>query len=554
MFAFRWRSWVAALPLLLLVGCFAGNDTGDIHPNYGNVEIRAQYEKRILTPTGFSGTEYRAARNCYVELFRNDNTLLASGYLGSDGRGFADVATGTRIWARVYARYSVPTTSGGTSSDFFMRGSVVNARADQPFDQTADWYVDGPTVTVDGPGTLTITAPDDSHRSAGAFNIADQAVGFASRIRDLEPALRLPNLHTYWNTSTNPAAHERTYPEVLFTTSNTVYKTQSGRAVFTHAVMGCRTGAPDTETDEYDDAVLQETFSHLLFADYSYRADGSSALSLLRRDNDNAYVSRYRPMESTVAFVGGFCDFLAGSFRNDSRLMDSYVDSSGHAQVDLFDLSRHDQVEPAHRTEFTRGSIAATLWGIQGTLGSSGLQTLWNAARSNTALADGTGEFNGATLGCYPSFLTGVKTRASGAWTAIVTELAREDIPEPTGAYFNGPALYITQPNSTFTVTGTIRTYAPAEGRYYDRDQGQAYRFSLPTGGTRTITVTPTDGQDIWVELLGPGGWWGGKTNSQNLGPRTFTVQNLPAGVYAVRVRAGNTTATTTAGYTLTVQ
>ena len=116
--------------------------------------------------------------------------------------------------------------------------------------------------------------------------------------------------------------------------------------------------------------MLQETFAHLLFANYSYKADGSNFLSLLRRDNDNVSVDRDFQSESTVAFVAGFADFLAGAVRNDSRLLDSWVDAGGVSRVAVFDLTDHGFVLAANKGEFTRGSIAVSLWGLwKNTLG-----------------------------------------------------------------------------------------------------------------------------------------------------------------------------------------
>ena len=75
------------------------------------------------------------------------------------------------------------------------------------------------------------------------------------------------------------------YPAAMVAPNNALLVTASNRAIFSHGVWGLGSGAANTETDEWDDGVLQEAFARLLFADYGYKADGSSALSLLRRDN-----------------------------------------------------------------------------------------------------------------------------------------------------------------------------------------------------------------------------------------------------------------------------
>lgn len=555
------RTWRFVVPLLALVGltaCGGGSST----TSDAQITIQAQFEKRPLTPTGFGATITLPARYCYAEVCdAATGAVLASDYLGSGGTGTTYVARGSQVYVNVYARYQVPSAD---PNSFFMRGSVKNAPlyVTQPtigsgaFGNIPDWYVTSNTFTANQDGTLTVTALA-SNRIAGAFNIADQAVTFAATVRDMDgtSTLRLPNLHTFWTTSTNAVDQDRTYPEVTWASSNAIL-TSSGRALFSHQVYGLGTGAPNTETDEWDDGVLQETFARLLFADYSYKPDGSSALSLLRRDNDNAYVSRYSPSESTAAFVAGFSDFLTGAARNDSRILDSYVDGSGIARVDAFDLSSHAMVSAANKGEFTRGSIAVSLWGMwKNDLGGgqAGLHTLWQAVTSGTAYADGTGEYEQATLGCYPSFLLGVANRVtSGTWNAVLGELALESVPDPSPTYFNTNALWLTV-GVPYSASGSLQTYDPSLGRYYDWNQSQAYRFTH-LGGARTLTLTPTGGQDFFVELLGPGGLWASNTDATLAGQtRTLSLSNLPAGVYAVRVRAGYTTATGTYSYTISI-
>ena len=557
----RVRTWcflTALLPLTLLVAC--GGSSSSSAPADAQITLQAQFEKRTLTPTGFGATTVLPARYCYAEV-RDvaSNALLASGYLGSQGTGTVRVPRGFQIYVNVYAEYQVPSAD---PTSFFMRGSVKNAPLPTaPIDASTfaaipDWYVTSDSFLANQDGTLSVTALA-SNRIGGAFNIADQAVTFAAAVRDMDGSatLRLPNLHTFWTTSLNPADQTRTYPAATWGPGNTLLTSSSGRALFSHAVYGLASGTPNSETDEWDDGVLQETFARLLFADYSYQADGSSALSLLRRDNDNVYVSRYSPSESTAAFVAGFSDFLSGAARNDSRILDSYVDGSGLQQVDVFDLASHAMVSAANKGEFTRGSIAVSLWGTwKNALGGSqtGLQTLWSAVRSSTAYADGTGEFEQATLGCYPSYLLGVANRVStSAWNAALVELALEGVPDPAPTYFSTNALWQTV-GVPFSGSGTLQTYDASQNRYYDRDQSQAWRFTQLTSGPRTLTMAPTGGQDFYLELLGPGGWVGGSYGNPG-STRTLTFTNLPAGVYAARVRAGATTATGSFGYTISL-
>jgi hypothetical protein len=551
-----WQVCTSLLTLVLLTACGGG---GGSHSNPDTqITIQAQFEKRPLTPTGFGVTGTRPTRYCRAEVRdASSMALLASGYLGSDGTGIAIVPTGSSVFVQVFADYKVPSADPNSA---FLEGSVKNAPLPGSFAGTAAftsipvWSVTSDTFQANQDGILTVTALASNH-IAGAFNIADQAVSFGASVRDMDGSttLRLPSLHTFWTTSTNPSDQSRTYPALAQGPGNTILVT-NGRALFTHSLYGNASGAANSETDEWDDGVIQESFARLLFADGSYNPDGSSTLSLLRRDNDNVWVDRTIQSESTAAFVAGFSDFLSAAVRNDSRMLDSYVDSSGSAQVELVDLTDHTYVPVAAKGEFSRGSIAVSLWGLwKNSLGGSpaGLNTLWAAIRSRTAYPDGTGEFEQATLGCYPSYLLGVASRVNTAtWTSALQELALEQVPNPNPAYFAGTALWVTR-LLPFSESGSLQAYSSTY--YYDREQSQAYRFVHP-GGARTIAMTPTSGQDFYLELIGPGGWVAGSTGNDLTGrTRTLTLSNLPAGTYVARVRVGATTVTGQASYTISV-
>lgn len=561
-----WRILTVFAGLALSTAC---NSTLTDSGSDARITLLAQFEKHPPSTLSQPPITTQPARYCWAEVRDvSSNALLASGYLGSDGSGAAIVPRGLQIYVRIYAQYQVPCAD---PNSFFMRGSVKNA---PPLATTVDsaafaaipnWYVTSNAFSANQDGTLSVTALT-SNGIAGAFNIADQAVTFASAVRDMDgpsTTLRLPNLHTFWTSSTNPADQRRSYPEAQFTPLNTLLATDSGRAVFTHSVYSLDSGSPNTESDAWDDGVLQETFARLLFADYSLKADGSSALSLLRRDNDNVYVTRYLPSESTVAFVAGFSDFLAGAIRNSPLIQDSYVDGNGVRQVDTFDLSDHTMVSPANKGEFTRGSIAVSLWGFWKNANALGgtaqpgpdqppLRTLWAALRSTTAYADGTGEYEQATLGCYPTYLQGVATRVSTpVWTIVLNELALESVANPNAAYFAGNALWLTR-SLAFSDGGSLQTYDANQNLYYDRNQSQAWRFVQSAAGPRTLTMNPTGGQDFYLELLGPGGLVDGSYGTPG-SIRTLTFTSLPKGTYVARVRVGATTGNGLYPYTLSV-
>ena len=555
-----WRFLTGLMVLALLVAC--GRSSGSIYRSDAQITLQAQFEKRPLTPVGFGTTTLRPARYCWAEVRdAGSNALLASGYLGGDGTGTAAVPRGLSVYVQVYAQYQVPCAD---PNSFFLRGSVKNAPLPTgyvnlaTFSAIPTWSVTSATFLADRDGTLAVTALT-SNRIAGAFNIADQAVTFAATVRDMDGSsgFRLPNLHTFWTSSASQADQVRTYPALTWSSSSTYLVSDSGRALFSHAVLGLDTGAPHTGSDEWSDAVLRGIYSRMLFADNSYKADGSNSLSLLRRDNDNVSLDRAVPAESTAAFVAGFCDFLAAATGNQSQILESYFDGSGYPGVDVYDLVATG-TPPLSQGEFTRANIASSLWGTWKQAlggGSSGLSTLWAAVRSSQVVANGVGEYEQATLGCYPSYLSGIQSRVTAAtWSNVVAQLSLTSIPDPDPAlgYFNTTALWQTR-TVPINEAGSLQTHSPLANTYYDRDQSQVWRFSH-AGGARTITMTPTSGQDFYLELLGPGGWVSGSTSSSlTAQPRTLSFPNLPAGIYAARVRAGATTATGSNTYTIRV-
>lgn len=540
-----WRFLTGLMALALLAACGGG---GSSTQSDARLTIQAQFEKRTLSPAGLSSsTTLKPIRYCWAEVRdANSKALLSSGYLGSDGTGTTTVPRGLSVYVEVFAEYQVPSSD---PNSFFIRGDVKNAPLPpEPryitiidFNKLPLWSVTSATFVADRDGTLGVTALA-SNRIAGAFNIADQAVTFAASVRDMDgsASFQLPNLHTFWTTSTNAADQTRTFPELTWSSATSYLQSGSGRALFSHGVLGRDDGAPNTGPDEWSDALLRQTFARLLFADYSYKADGSSTLSLLRRDNDNVSVSRTVPSESTAAFAAGFCDYLAAASGNQSQILDYYYDGSGRSTVDVFDLSDTGSL-PTSQGEFTRANIASSLWGIwKQSLGgsSSGLGTMWAAVRSTTALNGGIGEYEQATLGCYPSYLLGLLNRSTPTvWTSIHDQLSLASVPDPNPiatSYFNTDALWVTRA-IPLDASGSLQTYA-AGAYIYDRNQSQAYRFTH-VGGNRTITMHPTSGQDFYLELIGPGGFVAGSYDKPGT-VRTLSLTNLPAGVYAARVRA----------------
>jgi hypothetical protein len=452
-----------------------------------------------------------------------------------------------------------------------MRGSVKNSSMldnnynnINAFNDIPDWFVlSEQFYTEDQDLNIKIRAFDSTwNREAGAFNIADQAVEFASKIADLEPSLYLPNLHSFWSPNNDKYTD---YPRVAYDRQNRILAQQStDRTIFQHRVLGA--GSHQTG-DEYNDSALMESFAHMLFADYSYppvRPDDPYG-RIIRRDSEEiAWVDRHIASESTTAFVSGFCDFISAAFRNDSLLIDINYNSIN--PYNSYNLNTATTFPKPYNGEFYRQSVAAALYRIWknafgGNLG--GLQTMWDATfKPGMALDVNNASYPYGYLQCpvgnISSYLSGLANGSrfgvtSNVWNSVLSVLSTEFMYNPSASYFN-QEIFWKKINVPAIETETIKTYPDADGIFWNIDQSKSYNFTQIFAGNRRITLELTGGQDLFLELFDDVGileehtqYNGGLTNRE-------INCNLKPGNYVVRVRAGDTTEDRYASFRLRIQ
>jgi len=530
------RIWTGSLASLLLVltGCTAVS-IDDGTANNVNVTVQALYEKPTLSSAGFGSLSSRPSRYALLEIHRNsDNSLIGSVGLGANGAGTLAVPRGTAVYAVVYADVLAPTPSG---TGFSLHGSVKKSlpkssyTTGSNFEAEPTWYTTSSTFTADNSGTLTVTALA-STSEAGAFAIADQMVEFALGMGRVEATLPLPNLHAFWTSGTGS-----TYPGAVTNASGTILThPYSNRPILANEIWY---GGPNNCADAFNDSLLQETFAHALFAYGSYWSTNAQSQttygSIIRGDNDAAYTSPWIAAESTIAFANGFGYFLSSAFRDDSNHYLVATDGSATS----WRLDQHD-FTPTAPGEFYASCVARSLWGTWKTAlggGQTSLQTLWNA--TVPSLANQSYEYGNAPLGCYPTYLVGLKRLATTTNAAAVqAQLDAEHVSTINALYFDSTALWIPISVSGSSISGSLTTYdnsnASYRGVYYDRDQAQAYRF-VHGGGARTITLS-SSAPGLVLELFDSVGYVTGakSTPSQSA---TLALSNLPFGTYAVRVR-----------------
>ncbi|MBI3131866.1 MAG: hypothetical protein HYZ13_11120 [Acidobacteria bacterium] len=538
----RWLILPSAL--LLSLGCVSVKDT----PSSASLSVTGLYRD----PS--TGT-LKPTRYCWAEVYDlTTGTVADNGYLSASGQGTFSYTAGNSLQVRIFSRVEVP-----DGANFTLRGSVKSstlagsyATADA-FNAVSDMNL---TSTVGSGSSISLIAEPDAAQTDMAFNAVDQMVAFGLGMKTIQPGIRLPNLHAFFS----PSYQVTEYPTVLRNGGGQVLQQPSGRAIFALRVAGDISGAAGTNDDLGDDAVLLEAYSHLLFADHSLQETGASALSYLRRDNDDQWVDRDIQSEPSIAFATGYGDFLACAFRsldgatNPQRIEDTYTSSGGVFSTATYDLSAHATARAANQGEFYRGAVAISLWQTwRVALGgsTSALQALWDAtARSQS------GEYLNAPLGAYPTYLLGVKNLfgpASANWTNTLFQLGLESVQDPTPAYFASGALWTTTAVLPYATAGSFPTYVPSAGINFDRNQAATFVFTHG-GGPRTLTVT-TPSAGLVVDLIATDGLYDQAVATSGANG-VITYASLAAGTYAVRVRVDylRSYPNGTANWTLSIQ
>lgn len=528
----RWQrwSWSMISPVLFLVGCTVsvGNGSSDTV----RVTVRAQYEKRTIGSGGMGALTTRPARYAYANLVNTStNNVIDSVDLNADGVGSIEVTRGTNCYAVIYADVLVPASSGG---GFSLHGNVKKAIPKTFYatsgigslDSEPTWGTSSDSFLANSSDTLTIRALE-STSEAGAFAIADQMVEFALGVGRLESTLQLPNLHVFWASGTGS-----TYPTAATTSTGTIlHNPTTNRPMLMNEIWY---GGPSNSADAFNDGLLLETFARGLFA---YGSDWQPTYeSIIRSDNDSyAYIEPYIASESTIAFTSGYATFLSSALRNDPNV--HLMDSTG--AVDTWRLDQHD-ISPVDGGEFYASSIARAQWGIwKSVLGgnTTGLQTLWAATTANQPY-----EYGNAPLGCYPTYLLGLKRMAGSlAYNAMLPQLNAENVGKGAdvtlSSYLDGTTLWTTIAPGGGPIAGSLTTYNNNldgyRDAYYDRVQARTYRVVLGSG-SHTLNIS-TSSPGVIVELFDMIGYLDTvKATSGTPGTKTLT---LPAGTYAVRVR-----------------
>jgi hypothetical protein len=206
----------------------------------------------------------------------------------------------------------------------------------------------------------------DKNRPSGAFNILEVVQRANDLLKSADPTLQPTPVTIFWsvnNTKTgvgNPAKGLIGTSEFNLA-NNTAY------------ILGDR----NTDSDEYDDAVIAHEYAHMLAAKYS------------RDDSPGGPHSLGDMLDPRLAWSEGWANFFSSAVRNDPVWRDS-MGPTGALGL-RYDLSDSSSTGDPNKGYYSEASVDTLLWALEAGLDSDGVRypfsSIWKAftaLQSNT--------------------------------------------------------------------------------------------------------------------------------------------------------------------------
>jgi len=301
-----------------------GTDNGPTQTISG----QAFYQKVDVTNQGLdlSHPVMVPIRNARVEVFsRSSQSVVAVSETDARGRFASPVPFDPNLTVRVFSRLR--------SSDLRV---ADNTNQNQLYVIAAD--VDGREARSD----LSIV---DTSRLSGAFNILEMIQRANDTLKtSADPNIALPAPTIFWSTRNWTGDGNINYAQGLIGT--TTFNVGSNTAV----VLGDRNDHGDqSDSDEFDDAVIIHEYAHLLAAKFS------------RDDSPGGQHALGDMLDPRVAWSEGWANFFSSVVRNDPIWRDSR--GANGATVLRYDLE--DNVPTGDRPGYwSEASVDTILWDL----------------------------------------------------------------------------------------------------------------------------------------------------------------------------------------------
>jgi hypothetical protein len=468
-----------------------------------NISGRALYQKIDVTDSGLDLNHpvKFPIRNARVEVVNSTSQAIV-GVAETDARGrfTVPVPSDPNLTIRVVSRLR--------SFDLWV-GDNTNSNA--------LYSISAP---VDGRQAVSGLLLTDTTRLSGAFNILEMVQRANATVKMADPNLVPPPVKIFWSTKNtkrpgNPSLSFIGTSE-FFTASNTAY------------ILGDR----ETDSDEYDDAVIVHEYAHMLAAKFS------------RDDSPGGSHSLGDMLDPRVAWSEGWANFFSSVVRNDAIWRDSY--GSNGTQVLRYDLEDNSSAGDPNPGYWSEASVDTMLWDLYDDHADPGDNVQFSFAQIWRAFTDLTND----RFVYLPYFLDHFISRVPSSVNDVVTMSQLRNIDyQPAGQ----PS--VTNPFPTpiaigSVATGWVDSYSLKQWNLIT--SSHFYTFTT-TGGATSIRMDITGNgpgnnaaaNDLDLFLMDSNGRVIDKSDTGLDGQAERISDRLPAGTYVVEIRSYYTKAGT---------
>jgi hypothetical protein len=439
------------------------------------------------TATGalnYAGIVTKPVRGATVQAIAGNCTVVASGTTSDQGAYTLQVPANTYVFVRL--RAELVNTTGPAK----WRVAVKDNTAGE-----ALWVVDGAGASSgNATSTRTINAGSGWNgvssytgpRGAGAFAILDTVYSSMKVVTQAQPAAQFPNLTMYWSPNNKPARGNLAAGEI----GTSFFATGVINGVLERAIFIL--GAQNSDTDEYDSAVVAHEYGHYLQSAFST----NDSLGGAHGPGDK--------LDMTVAFSEGWGYAWAGMARGTFINTDSY----GAAQSQGVVTNLRTVPTNANRGWYWEDSIQALLYQLYESQGFAPIWAALTGPMKNTQDA----------VASIFSFASAVRDAGNAAVTnAMNTLLTAQNIFAGTGANQWGNnetnnggdasnlPIYSTLAFNTPTPVCFINTNVRTTDTSPNKLGAVKYlriNLSATQAGIRTITASFPVGRDVDFEVF----------------------------------------------------
>ncbi|MBF0218766.1 MAG: hypothetical protein HQL49_04450 [Gammaproteobacteria bacterium] len=449
----------------------------------GEVLLSGEITYTRYLPDGENGLDYNApvylpVRGAVIELWDKNDEVISSTNSTDGGKYSFSVAKKSQVtvvFKAVLGHPKSPTVEVVDNT----QGEAIYALARSiymPIDDIKNFNINAESGWSENGYTAT--------REAAPFAILDDIYTAQQRILTIDPTLRFPLLQVNWSSENNGSSGAVSNGDI-----GTSYYDPASKKFYI-------LGAADSDTDEYDSAVVIHEWFH-------YFEDNFSRTDSLGGEHGERDI-----LDPSVAFSEAYCNALSSIVRDDSTYIDTYGRQQGstaiYMNMDEDSVSDSSSHRKGLRYDgfYSESSIQEVIYDLYDGGGSSdddnlelGLRPLHLAIvkqqkttpafTSIFSFLQALKEDNSGVAGEIERIASDENITAHDEYEAIATPLYT-DIEIDSGDVTED---ILGDPLQTWSTYGAISGDDPGN-KLYNR---LFFRFTPQRNGCHTITATPTD-------------------------------------------------------------